>query len=73
MTGEDRLEVTQTTTAYCEGADVDPDALKAAVQKLDGLSVDRNKVVVIGQATLSQMDVEYLHSISQNATAAATP
>lgn len=73
MSGEDRLEVTQNTTAYCTGPDVDVGLLTAAAVKLAALGVDRSKVVIIAQATLSVMDVSYLQSISNHATGVATP
>jgi hypothetical protein len=73
LTGEDRLEVTQNTTAYCVGPELDIDLIKKAVQQLDAVEVDRTQVVIIGQATLSEMNVNLLTSITADAKLAVTP
>lgn len=73
LSGEDKLEVIINTNAFCIGPDLTPDIITAAAKQVDTLGYDRTKVVIIAQATLSEMSVNYLHSISANATAAATP
>jgi hypothetical protein len=73
LNGEDRLEVTQNTIAYCSGPNMDLDRITAAAKQVDATGVDRKNIVIISQATLSEMDVNYLLSISSSAQGAATP
>jgi hypothetical protein len=73
LTGEDRLEVTVNTLAFCRATNADKDAISKAVKQLDALKVDRDKIWLVGTATYRQMTVDLLHAISTDAKGAVTP
>jgi hypothetical protein len=73
VSGDDRLEVTISTLAFCSIDALDQSAVSNAVNQLQAQQVDLSKIAVVGTATDVQMAVNLLTSISANATAALTP
>lgn len=73
ISGEDKLQVSINTVAYCSASSVDKNSAKNAADALSLLLFDPKNIFYVTFASYSQMAVNQLHSISANEQLAATP
>ncbi|HVZ07564.1 hypothetical protein [Rhodopila sp.] len=71
--GEDRLEVTVRPIANCVAPNPGKAVIKKAVDELSSYVVNRSNIYYATSAAQEEMSVNYLVSISKNASGAATP